>query len=128
MAMIETTICGYLLTKSAITSLVGTRIRPIALQQGETLPAIAYSLAAENVMYRYGGKDYTESRMQFDVIATSYLTAKTIAEALDSTLSGLSGTVGSTVIDGIFKNLEIDEYEDATKTCRVILDYSINYV
>lgn len=126
--MIETTICGYLLTKSAVTSLVGTRIRPVALQQGESLPAIAYSLVGENLIYRHGGKDYTESRMQFDVIATSYLAAKTIADALDSTLSGLYGAIGSTVIDGIFKNIEIDEYEDETKTYRVILDYSINYV
>lgn len=126
--MIETTICGYLLTKSAITALIGTRIRPIALQQGEALPAIAYSLVGESIDYRHSGKNYTESRMQFDVVATSYLAAKTIAEALDATLSGLSGTVGSIVVDGIFKNLEIDEYEDETKTYRVILDYSINYV
>lgn len=103
----ETDFIDLLLGNSPLTALVSTRIHWNELPQGTTSPAI--------VMYRIDGvPDYhmsgpsglVASRVQIDIRAEKPLSAVGVRDALETLLSGYTGTQGSTEFVGIFKQSE----------------------
>ena len=85
----------FLLSKTAITDLIGQRIYADILPQNATLPAVAYSKISTRHDYtlsRFAG--LAHCRIQFDCFATTRASANEIAEAIRA--SGIVGTKGET--------------------------------
>ena len=92
----------YLLARSAITALVGTRITPNKRDQGDALPAITYSKVSGRKNHALSGSvGECESEMQFDVWSTKELEAEQVVEALRDALDGYHGLMGSTNVNEV---------------------------
>lgn len=89
-----------LLTVSDVTDLVGTRIRPDALSQKETLPAIAYTQIISDHLQGLGGPiGLTVVRMLVGCFGDSHVDAENLGDKVRLALDGESGTFGSEEVD-----------------------------
>lgn len=105
---VESDLRTYLQTQTALTALVGARVRPYS-PQGETLaassPAITYRrISSDHEHNLQAAAGWAAIRLQFDCIATTESEALSVAEALRGELSGYSGTSGSTTFSSITWN------------------------
>ena len=63
--------------------------------------------------------------MQVDVWASTYATAKSVAEQVRLAMNGFSGTVSSVVIHGARAVNERDLYEEETRIHHIALEYEV---
>ena len=124
----------YLLTKSAVTTLVGTRIFPSFIPQSNTTyPCIVYNLINQLPAHMLsGGAGYAETRVQLDVYATTLLVAESLAEVLRDELQGYKGTMGSSTVSSVvYKNMvgfyEPPQDQSDTGLFRYACDYWIRH-
>jgi hypothetical protein len=100
MAQVEERLVAKLLATSGVTNLVGARIRPVALRQTDTLPAIVYQrVGTDSVNHATGECNVAFARIQVDCLASTYAAAKTLATAVKAALSGWSDLTGDPDID-----------------------------
>lgn len=128
-----------LIADAGVSALVSTRIYPGILEQTVTLPAIAYRRVNEEPEIRLesrGSAGLQLSRWRFFATANgngAYVAATAIDEAVRLAIHGYSGTVDdglspsvdSLEIHGIFKENAFDIYDDTTKTHQVVADYAV---
>jgi hypothetical protein len=96
---LETDLRTYLLSQAAITALVkGNRIYCGVRDQDDPLPAITLArVTGEHGHTLTAAAGWCRARVQFDALATNYVDAETIGEALRGELQILGGaTIGST--------------------------------
>src|SRR5947207_11805935 len=97
----------YLLTKSAVTSVVGTRIFPGYMPEKNLIyPAIIYSVVsrASDMQLRQAGA-HAVTRIQLDVYSQSALTRDSLAETLRNELQGFPSattTMGNSSVTGVW--------------------------
>lgn len=97
----------------------GARVHPGLLDQGSDLPAVVFTrIAGAPVASADGQNELVNARFQVDCFAVTYAAAKTLANAIRSTLDATAGGLKA-VCEG-----EIDFYDDAPRTYRVSLDFS----
>jgi len=84
----------YLLSKSSITNLVGTRVFPDYIpQKNSTYPAIVYQIISDTPEHTLAGAaGYTGTRVQLDVYAATSLVRAQVVEALRNVLQGFPPT------------------------------------
>lgn len=91
MADIGEAIITHLKTITAVTDLAGTRFRPDELAEGETLPAVRYTVMAEDTYKTHGGKiGLAETRLQLDCYAITRAAANDLADEIVGSLDGLA--------------------------------------
>jgi len=96
MADIGEAIITHLKTITAVTDLAGTRFRPDELAEGETLPAVRYTVVAEDTYKTHGGKiGLAETRLQLDCYAITRAAANDLADEIVGSLDGLGHQPGS---------------------------------
>ena len=77
---------------SKLSSLVSSRVYPIKLPQGVTLPAITYFQVSGVKGYTHDGADGMErQRYQISCWGVSYKVAKELAESVVTSLNGFTG-------------------------------------
>lgn len=116
---LSTDIRRLLLSKSAITSLVGTRVRPHKVPQNKNeYPCLSYAIVSNNSAHTLaGGAGFAERRLQIDVYAISETSRDEVVEAVRDQLQGFppagtSGTIGNgTVVTSIVYKNSRDVYE-----------------
>jgi len=116
---LQTDIRRLLLSKSAITSLVGNRVFPSYVpQKNAAWPCITYTIVSNNSAHHLqGGAGYAERRLQVDVYAKTEESRDNVVEALRNQLQGFpaagtSGTIGAgTVVTSIVYKGSRDLYE-----------------
>lgn len=119
-----TDLVWWLKSQAAVTALVSTRITPMPLPQGSTLPAITYWLISTPREYVQTGRaGLARARVQIDVWASTYLEAQTVAEAVVTAFDGWHDTLGNVA----FVEGPRDGYETDTKLYRKLLDVTIHY-
>lgn len=128
--MIEIAFRQYLLSISAVSTLVGTRIRVMRLQQNETLPAISYMIDDSwRIESQKGGTGLVRTRMQVDHWAASMLDARTLSEATRKVLQGFRGTMGSSpnavAVSQVRYQSELSFYHEDVNNYRITHDYHI---
>lgn len=104
MADVATALRTFLLTKTAITDLIGTRIYTDLVEQSATLPAVAFSklsTAHEHELAGIGG--LAHCRFQFDCYTDAATGGRATANAIASAIY-LSGI---TAIKGIYTSVDI---------------------
>ena len=123
----------YLLTKSAITDLVNTRIYPAVLPQAATLPAVVYTLITSTPNDCLAGSSGSvDSNIQLDVYTNNHLTSNDIGEQIRLVMQGYSGTMGDETIGGVRLLNRFEMYEKPVDGSdlgrhRVLLTFEITH-
>ena len=125
---IETGLYAYLTANSGVSAIVSTRLYPLKLPQGATLPALAYQLISNARPHDItaGPTGHAFPRFQITSYAESYSAAKSLAAAVRSALDGYRGAMGSeTGVGGVALIGERDSFETETEYPSVQQDYLI---
>jgi predicted aminopeptidase len=131
MADVAASIRAYLLTKTAVTDLVSTRIYTDIVPQGATLPAIAYSKISTTPDHTLGNlAGVSHCRMQFDCYATTRAAANDIAEAIRATgICAIRGTYTDVFICGVQlesgQRNEVDYAQDGSDDHRYVTSFDL---
>jgi hypothetical protein len=121
----------YLRSIAAITDLVGTRIRPNKLMQGDALPAIRYAFPGGGSLQHLGGISGTASpTLQIDCYGATATAAWALAEIVRLTLQPFVGQMGNTYVEGFSLTNRLSEYEEPVDAGdvgkhRVILTFDV---
>jgi len=126
----------YKLTNTAgITALVSTRVYLETIPQGATLPCITYQRISTPRLTAHdtsGSAGTASPRFQFDAWATTYASARAIADALRAALNGYKGTItsgaDSVVVQSILIDGESSEPDLVAGLARIRSDYVIYHV
>lgn len=119
-------------------ALIGTRFRPLKLDEADQLPGIAYQMISTVTDYAHDGPSSTlESRYQFTVKAATYGEAKAVKEALEKAFQafddqpGQMGGASGVLIADMFVENEVDIYGgeevEAQESYIIPVDYIIDY-
>jgi hypothetical protein len=111
---------------------VPPRVYWLQRTQGGALPDIILTrISGIPDLHMQGPSGLTASRVQADIWAESYATAKSASRALVALLSGYSGTVGNTRFQLITIDGERDSFDagsnDAQRFYRVSIDLMIHH-
>ena len=83
MADVNVAVRTYLLTKTAVTDIIGQRMYTDALPQGATSPAVVLSTVSESYDHALDGLGgIVQTRMQFECYASTRLVSLSIADAI----------------------------------------------
>jgi len=89
----------YLQTKSTVTDLIGTRMFPRMLPQGESLPAIIFSVIGSTTENKItGASGGVRVVIQLDCYAETHIQANDLAEQVRLVLHGYTGAAGDSTI------------------------------
>lgn len=100
MADVAISIRSYLLTKTVVTDIVGTRIYADKLPQTATLPAIEMTIVSDVPEMELNDlAGLTKARVQLACIATKRTTARSLAQAIR--------TCGIATIKGLYTSVQI---------------------
>lgn len=126
----EAALIAHLLATAGITALVGDRITWGRRDQGGTLPAIVLHRIDGAPDYHLDGPSgLVASRVQVDCWGLSYGSAKTVARAVDTAISGARFTRGAIRFDAVLIVDERDTTFDETATAlfRTSLDLAVHH-
>lgn len=133
MATLDEGLYTYLSTFAGLTALVSTRVYAYKIPQGATLPAVTFQRisTARSLTHDTSGAggDLSSPRFQFDAWATTYSSAKAIANQLRAALNGKKGTIATGVsINAALVEDERPSYEPETNIYQISCDYFIWHV
>lgn len=115
MADITESVRDYLLTKTAVTALVSTRIYPDVLPQAATLPAVTYtkiSTVHNHTLSALAG--LASCRIEFSCYALTRRIANSIADAIQQCgIVAVKGLTYSTDIRGVYLEDGQQTYQEA---------------
>ena len=106
----EEALIAILLANSGVATSLGTRVNWVRRpQEADVFPSCILQRVSGQRQYNLQASDgLVNSRVQMDVWASTYISAKTASRAIVAALTGYKGTVGNTKIQGIFINGERD--------------------
>ena len=129
---LEEALTAYLLSRSALTALIGRRLFYDELPQGTEHPAVVCQAIDNIPINTHDGRSTFESpNYQWTVYAVSRASARTVAEQLKAALCDYSGTMSGLTIQYIRLINDIASTEksaDGTvRLATVDLEFEINY-
>lgn len=111
----EEALRAILASDAGVAALVSSRVYWGLAPQSVTGDFLALYVVSGNRDYHMGGASgLRETRVQVDCWASSYGAAKTIARAVESAISGFSGSQSGKAFRGAFINSERDDNESDT--------------
>lgn len=135
MADVAIALRGYLLSKSAVTQLIGQRIYTDQLEQGATMPAVVMNKLFTVHDHALSDKaGLAHARIQFECYATTRQVANSVADAMHTsgimTFKGVTGSVdirGARVEEGM--SYKTDPPTDGSDESRYVsvVDLTIDY-
>lgn len=103
---------SFLTGKTAITTLVSTRVYPQMLPQNATLPAITWHCYGVESEYQLdGATGWAIASYQIDIWANTLASATAIGEAVRNALQGYSGKIGNDTVHVVLLQNQILLYE-----------------
>jgi len=118
----EATLRAVLLANGPVAALVGTRIYPMNLPQGPTLPAVTFQRISTVPDYTLEEQSWrVPIRLSLSLWALTFDGVHALAAAVETALRGYSGN-GLRLVRLL--NMT-DDYEPETKQFRVIADYRV---
>jgi hypothetical protein len=109
---IEQALFTHITTDSTIVALMGTRLFPNKIPQGQPLPAAEYQQnKGDREHDMEGAVGMVNSEYTVICYGESYSAAKELAEAVRKRLDGYSGIVGGVTIDVMMLTDELDKPE-----------------
>lgn len=120
-----------LLAQSGVTGTTSTRVRPFPLPQGETLPAIAVAMSAEDEEYTLSGAaQYPQTTVQIHCIGLTASSAIELGERVKEGLRDLLYTSSdSPPVKASFQKEPIDftDFSDDLSTHRRVMGFSLRW-
>ena len=114
---IEEALYSCLTSDAGVAALVSTRIYPNVVPQDIALPAVAYQrISTTRVMAHDGPTGVANARFQFTVSASTYSSARNVANAIRTALDGFSGLMGGqsgVKVEAVFVENDFDGYNQA---------------
>lgn len=123
----EEALIAKLLATTAVTTIAGTRIRPTLRTQGEAVPGVVVTTVAGGDIYHHGGKSVIDDALvQIDCWATAMLTAKQLARAIKTALSGKNFIQGGVTFNRVLLENERDSAEgENPRLFRTMLEFRV---
>jgi hypothetical protein len=114
---------AHLLADSALEDLVDTRIYPLTLPQNPTYPAIRYQRISRRPVHVKPGIVWpiANPRWQFDCYASTYSSARAVADALKESLYAYANPSAPKVYETLVDS-EFEAFDDLTQTYQVSID------
>lgn len=131
---VEKAIRDYLLTKTAVTSLVGTRIWPDVIEQTWTPtqgPCVTYEIiSSDEEHYLANRTGFVSTRFQFVCYASSRMSANATARAIKNCgIAGIKGTYSSVSIRGVEIEsgirTDVEKPDDGLATFRYLTEFDL---
>lgn len=123
--MIEVDFLNFLKADTDLTALIGARIFPHVIPQGQSTPALVY-YCRKYPRLGFNGNGRTEVQFELNVYSKSIAETKQIEELLINKLHGFIGQIGSTsVILSEISHIH-DSYEAATELHRATIEVALN--
>lgn len=108
--------------------IAGGRVHWVRAPQGAPRPYVVLSLVSSPQLYTMQGQgSLTQTRVQADVYAETYSTARTVSRAIISLLSGYRGGRFQGVFIDSERDLPAADAGDVSQLFRVSLDLIIHY-
>ena len=124
---VEADIFSRLSGYAGLSALVSSRIYPNVLLQNATLPAVTYRrVSSERPPVMGADTGIVRARFQFDIWATSYSGMVAAKEQLRAAFQRYNGTAAVVILE-TFILMDVDLYEDETRTHHGVVDVEINY-
>lgn len=122
--MIELDFINFLKSDTDLTALIGTRLFPHIIPQGQAAPALVYH-CRKYPRLGYNGSGRTDVQFQLDVYSKSYAEIKDVESLLITKLHGFTGLIGSShlVLSEITNS--INSYEAATELHRATIEVAL---
>lgn len=132
---LEEGLIDYLLTDSSLMALVGNgdspltcRIYPMLLPQNYTAPAMTYQrVSGQRLQNLSGPSGRAMPRIQFDIYANTYTSARAVGEKLRAALDGYSGTMGTVSVGQCTIETDFDGYAQDTDIYRITMDFMFSH-
>ena len=113
--MFETDFSAMLLAHAPLSSLVGVKVNWVRNRQATAAPYVILTVVSGVRAYLYNGPSgMFPKRVQIDCYSSTFLGAQTVADVIETFLSGKSHTQGSTIFGGSFIDGDRGTFEDAT--------------
>lgn len=121
----------FLISKSGITDIIGSapaRCYFDKLPQDPTFPALTIKRISNKKSYSQSGDSGLDTaRVQITCWGETSEATQSLAEAVNTELSGYKGAAGSTTIGSAFQENELDDFEADSKRYMIPVDYMIQY-
>jgi hypothetical protein len=130
---LEEALVAYLLEYPGLTTLIGQRLYPDELSQGEKLPAVLYFKVSDVKDHTLAGQNKLERPIfQMTVFAVTKTDARAVANKIKTALNDYVGFMGGIFIQKIELQNELSNLETSSdgiiKVYTEDLEYQINYI
>lgn len=133
--MIEAGIAALLGADSTLTGLIGTRLFPVLVPEGQMPvkagdpPCLSYQAIKAPASYTLEPKECDYGRIQFDAWGMLYSDCKSVKQAVRNILFGYHSTLtDGTRILSVEKGVEIDFWDEHARIYRVMFEYIFRFV
>lgn len=120
---------AFLLADASIVAMVGARVHPVRLPQGQKEPSVVYHrISALGDHNMAGPSGLSQVRMQVDCWAASSDTAAELSDLVKARLDGFRGPMpGSPPVEvqGIFFDNEREDFDAGMELYRMSRDYVV---
>lgn len=126
--MADAAIRARLAAVTAVTDLVGDRIRPLKLEQAGAYPAVMYRRVSGRPVSTMGQDDtLTGTVYEVESWAETHAGALALAKQVRAALARWSGTAGGIGVEQVFYESEVHYYDPELRVHRVSQDYAVWY-
>lgn len=122
---------SHLSGNAGVSALVGARVFPVVVPQGEPRPAIAYFKVSDPPGRTFGRRFFARPRYQFNCWGVTYESARAVGDAVKAALetyAGMMGGDGGVKVRMTFFQGDQDLYDEPTGQTVVAIEYSIEHV
>ena len=127
--MLEQGLFTLLQADPTLSALVAARIYPVLIPDGSPYPCLSYQVISGSADVAMDGSAELSRRIQFDGWGTSYADCKHIQKALHDLFDGFAGALSDgTQVKGAFRGIELDLFENVSRTYRSVTEYLFDYV
>jgi hypothetical protein len=127
--VVEFGLAQLLMNDAGITAICNSRVYGLIIPDEATYPAISYQIISDTPDATMNGpSSWEQKRVQIDCWAVDYVTAKNLQAAVRTAINGFKGAMpNGTFAFSIFKDNELDFYEDVPRLCRATTDYMVQF-
>lgn len=129
---IEADMVTYILTRTAITDIIGTstaaRIYYQKMPQTATLPAIVYNrISSPRSRTHDGDSNLSKPRIQYSIWAETPDAVMALADAFEDEFKSFSGTAGSSIVYATIVENRLSLIDPESKYYHIPIDLMIQY-
>lgn len=127
--MLAAGLYALLAGETTITAIVGTRIEPVELTIGQTMPALVYKFVGGSSSPTFTTSGMQRVRVEFRCFGSSHLQADTLRETLRKFLNGFRGLLGDgTRVQNVDLIQPLDDFEQYARQFCLGAEYYFYFV